>query len=112
MSKSKGNVVCPIETADRYTAEGLRYFLLRESVPHSDGNFSAAALVNVLNNELANTLGNLLNRCTGKAVNEAQVYPGRPGDDDGEFCARCSPLAKSVLLSLESLADKVSALLI
>ena len=86
--------------------------LLRESVPHSDGNFSAAALVNVLNNELANTLGNLLNRCTGKVVNEAQVYPGRPGDDDGEFCARCSPLAKSVLLSLESLADKVSALLI
>ena len=113
MSKSKGNVVCPIETADRYTAEGLRYFLLRESVPHSDGNFSDGALVNVLNNELANTLGNLLNRCTGKVVNEAQVYPGRPGDDDGEeFCARCSPLAKSVLLSLESLADKVSALLI
>ena len=53
-------MVCPLDMADRYSAEGLRYFLLRESVPHSDGNFSQAALVNVLNNELANTLGNLV----------------------------------------------------
>ena len=87
MSKSKGNVVCPLEAADRFTAEGLRFFLLRESVPHSDGNFSAAALVNVLNNELANTLGNLLNRCTGRAINGAQVYPGR--GEDAKFLARC-----------------------
>ena len=42
MSKSKGNVVCPFDMAERYTAEGLRYFLLRESVPHTDGNFSTA----------------------------------------------------------------------
>ena len=87
MSKSKGNVVCPLEAADRFTAEGLRFFLLRESVPHSDGNFSVAALVNVLNNELANTLGNLLNRCTGRAINGRHVYPGR-GEDE-EFFARC-----------------------
>jgi len=105
MSKSKGNVVCPLEAADRFTAEGLRFFLLRESVPHSDGNFSVSAVVNVLNNELANTLGNLLNRCTGRAINGAQVYPGR-GEDE-EFYASCSPLATSILLSLESLADKV-----
>ena len=63
--------MCPFETADRYTAEGLRYFLLRESVPHSDGNFSAAALVNVLNNELANTLGNLV--CTKALIGSVRV---------------------------------------
>lgn len=38
MSKSKGNVVCPFETADIYTESGLRYFLLRESTPHSDAS--------------------------------------------------------------------------
>ena len=71
MSKSKGNVVCPFDMAERYTAEGLRYFLLRESVPHTDGNFSTAALVNVLNNELANTLGNLV--CTKALIGSVRV---------------------------------------
>lgn len=38
MSKSRGNVIAPDEAATRYTYEGLRYFLLREGVPHSDGS--------------------------------------------------------------------------
>lgn len=38
MSKSKGNVVDPLSVAERYTFEGLRYFLLREGVAHSDGS--------------------------------------------------------------------------
>lgn len=38
MSKSKGNVVCPFERANTYTIDGLRYFLLREGVAHSDGS--------------------------------------------------------------------------
>ena len=68
--------------ADRYGAEGLRYFLLRESVPHSDGNFSQAALVNVLNNELANTLGNLVRfeswvSLTILPVRVGFLYPGQ-----------------------------------
>ena len=60
MSKSKGNVVCPLDMAEKFTAEGLRYFLLREAVPHSDGQFSTTGLTNLLNNELANVLGNLV----------------------------------------------------
>lgn len=38
MSKSKNNVVCPNKVSEHYTYEGLRYFLLREGVPHSDGS--------------------------------------------------------------------------
>lgn len=38
MSKSRGNVVCPFERAKTYTTDGLRYFLLREGVAHSDGS--------------------------------------------------------------------------
>ncbi len=50
-----------------------RYFLLREGTPHSDGNFSVKKMTNYLNSELANTLGNLLNRTTSKSVNVEQV---------------------------------------
>lgn len=38
MSKSKNNVVCPLQRSDIYTTDGLRYFLLREGVAHSDGS--------------------------------------------------------------------------
>ncbi|XP_052867001.1 methionine--tRNA ligase, mitochondrial [Anopheles cruzii] len=75
MSKSKFNVIDPHERAELYTHEGLRYFLLREGVAHSDGNYSDTKVVRILNSELADTLGNLLSRCCGKALNPASVYP-------------------------------------
>uniref|UniRef100_A0A182W2W2 Methionine--tRNA ligase, mitochondrial n=1 Tax=Anopheles minimus TaxID=112268 RepID=A0A182W2W2_9DIPT len=75
MSKSKQNVVDPNERAELYTHEGLRYFLLREGVAHSDGNYSDTKIMRVLNSELADTLGNLLSRCCGKALNAASVFP-------------------------------------
>jgi methionyl-tRNA synthetase len=62
MSKSKGIVIDPIEMADKYSADALRYFLLREIPFGQDGNFSEEALKERLNNELANELGNLVNR--------------------------------------------------
>ncbi len=65
MSKSKGNVVNPKETADQYGLENLRYFLLREVPFGQDGDFSRRALVDRINNDLANDLGNLLNRVLG-----------------------------------------------
>lgn len=75
MSKSKNNVVNPYEKINAYTASGLRYFLLKEGVPHSDGNYCETQIINMMNADLANTLGNLLNRCTSKSVNFQQVYP-------------------------------------
>lgn len=62
MSKSKGTVIDPIEIADKYSTDALRYFLLREIPFGQDGNFSEEALKERLNNELANELGNLVNR--------------------------------------------------
>lgn len=41
MSKSKNNVVCPTQASETYTTDGLRYFLLREGVAHSDGSNSS-----------------------------------------------------------------------
>lgn len=62
MSKSKGNVVDPLALIDEFGADSIRYFLLREINLGSDGNFSRDALINRINADLANDLGNLLHR--------------------------------------------------
>ena len=62
MSKSIGNVVDPIALADRFGVDALRYFLLREVPFGQDGSYSAEAIVNRVNAELANSFGNLAQR--------------------------------------------------
>lgn len=62
MSKSVGNVVDPHAMVDRYGADAFRYFLFREVPFGLDGDFSEQALINRINTDLANDLGNLLSR--------------------------------------------------
>ena len=62
MSKSKGNVVDPYILAEQFGVDALRFFLLRTFPFGSDGNFSNEALINTINVDLANDLGNLLSR--------------------------------------------------
>ncbi len=62
MSKSKGNVIDPVEVSEKYSVDALRYFLMREIPFGSDGDYSEKALVQRINSELADSLGNLLNR--------------------------------------------------
>ena len=64
MSKSKGNVVDPMVLADKYSTDALRYFLLREFIFGTDGNYSEDVLINRINVDLANDFGNLLSRTT------------------------------------------------
>ena len=64
MSKSKGNVVDPNILCNRYGVDAIRYFLLREIPFGADGNFTNEALINRINSDLANDLGNLLSRTT------------------------------------------------
>ncbi|MCI4405937.1 MAG: methionine--tRNA ligase [Sulfuricurvum sp.] len=65
MSKSKGNVVDPREVSNAYGVENFRYFMMREVPFGQDGDFSQRALIDRMNSDLSNDLGNLLNRIIG-----------------------------------------------
>ena len=62
MSKSKGNVIDPVTLANRYGVDAIRYFLLRDMPLGQDSQFSNEILINRINSDLANKLGNLLSR--------------------------------------------------
>jgi len=62
MSKSRGNVVRPLELIEKYGPDAFRYFLTRDMAPGQDSSFSEEALVGRYNSDLANDLGNLLSR--------------------------------------------------
>ena len=97
MSKSKGNVIDPNMLMDQVSEEGLRYFLLREGTPHSDGNFSDKKMRNYLDSELANTLGNLLSRVSKGTILESQQFPA------GVDSNHCSQLALDLMDQAERL---------
>ncbi len=75
MSKSLGNVINPLDAIEKFSVDGLRYFLLRQGVPDSDCDYYDDKVVKVCNSELADSLGGLLNRCTALSINPTQVYP-------------------------------------
>ncbi|MCH5159604.1 MAG: methionine--tRNA ligase [Clostridiales bacterium] len=74
MSKSKGNVVDPIVLSNRYGADVIRYFLLREIPFGSDGNYNNEALLTRTNADLVNDLGNLVSRTTAMIT---QYFDGK-----------------------------------
>ena len=65
MSKSVGNVVDPVVLCEKYGVDAIRYFLLREIAFGQDGNFTNEALIQRINSDLANDLGNLVSRTCG-----------------------------------------------
>lgn len=76
MSKSTGNVVDPIELAERYGVDALRYFLLREVVFGQDGSYSDDAIVTRANADLSNSFGNLAQRVLGFIAKNLGRVPG------------------------------------
>ena len=106
MSKSKGNVVDPVKLCDRYGVDAVRYFLLREVPFGNDGAFTNEALINRINTDLANDLGNLLSRTVamcekyfgGTVTNTPVAEPV-----DGELLGLISELPARVDAAMEAL---------
>jgi methionyl-tRNA synthetase len=84
MSKSRGNFVRPLELVERYGLDPLRYFLAREMVYGQDADFSEHSLVARYNADLANDLGNLLNRVLTMCGRYAGGLVPVPGGEEGE----------------------------
>jgi len=82
MSKSLGNALRPADLLEQYDADVIRYFLLREVPFGQDGDFSPGALKQRYNTELANDVGNLLNRSLAMLFKYSDGVLGEVGEED------------------------------
>jgi methionyl-tRNA synthetase len=100
MSKSLGNVVDPMELAERFGVDALRYYLLREVSFGQDGSYSAEAIVRTANADLANSFGNLAQRSLSmifKNLDGKLSTDWSPTEDDINLIADVMDMARTRL---------------
>ncbi len=107
MSKSKGNTIDPVELCERYSVDAIRYYLLREIPFGADSNFDQQTLINRLNSDLANDLGNLVSRTVSmveKYFDKKLIGEHKSGDFDDDLrfiCLESKPIVEEHLENLQ-----------
>jgi methionyl-tRNA synthetase len=99
VSKSLGNVVDPVELAQTYGTDALRYYLLREVSPYEDGDFTLERFIRSYNADLADQLGNLLNRVVsmvGRYYDGVVPTSGAPAEEDARLIGVAEALPERI----------------
>lgn len=116
MSKSKGNVIYADDLVGLFGVDAVRYYLLKEIPYANDGNLTYELLIDVINSDLANTLGNLVQRTISMAnkyfdgvVTNKECYE----DIDSEFIDRINSLSNNIDKAMDKLAvsDAINSIL-
>ena len=116
MSKSKGNVIYADDLVELFGVDAVRYYLLKEIPYANDGNLTYELLIDVINSDLANTLGNLVQRTISMAnkyfdgvVTNKECYE----DIDSEFIDRINSLSNNIDKAMDKLAvsDAINSIL-
>ncbi|GAB2276594.1 Methionine--tRNA ligase, chloroplastic/mitochondrial [Dionaea muscipula] len=107
MGKSLGNTIEPTELVQRFGADAVRYFFLKEVEFGSDGDYSEDRFVNIVNAHLANTIGNLLNRTLGLLKKNCQsilAVDSAVAAEGNAFKANVSNLVEKARIHYENLS--------
>ena len=107
MSKSRGNVVKPLELAKVYGADALRYFIMRDMPPNRDADFDLDRFDQRYQSDLANDLGNLLHRLVnmiGRYCNGCIPDSGNPMEEERELRQQCLDLIERVFAKIDRFA--------
>lgn len=107
MSKSRGNIVDPVKLIERYGVDALKYFLLREYTFGQDGLFTNEVMLNRLNYDLANDLGNLVSRTVSMIEKYNNAVVPAAGPEEGTD-AELKTLASNCYAKVDKHMDKFS----
>ena len=108
MSKSLGNVVKPLELAERYGVDPFRYFLMRDMTVGLDRSFSEVDMIQRYNSDLANDLGNAVNRVTKMIGRYSGGVLGSSGSAAGEEERSIEALAKKTTVEIRTLVESLA----